>query len=395
MASKPYKRGDSPYWYVDYTNAEGRRVRESTDQTDFKLAKDVLHDRKEAVLRERERRSRGIPGIAAVKVADAFAIYLETQRPHWAPRYTYQVQHSFASWIMPAIGGPDALVCDATRPMVEAMRLEMQRMVKGATINRVNSAGSKFFKWCLHPDRHYAAQNPFASHEKYREEKMSPPELDDEQLARWVECIAREDLKRAAIVSLDTGLRFSELRRVRRSDLFQIDGAGQPLWVLQVVSSCQRATKDSRGTTKNDTERLIPLTTRAASAIHAQLAGPGKASPSDEPFAGIPVKPAYQMSKAFIAAELPRFRWHDMRHYALTGFANRGLDRHDLKQVAGWTTMAMADRYIHPNIKAAAAAVAQMNWDRSGTNGSEKKSNRGTVSNNSKNEAVANHLDLQ
>lgn len=50
-------------------------------------------------------------------------------------------------------------------------------------------------------------------------------------------------------------------------------------------------------------------------------------------------------------AGLEGFRFHDLRHTAISWLAQAGVDPQRLRQIGGWSTMAMVERYSHLNVE--------------------------------------------
>lgn len=56
-------------------------------------------------------------------------------------------------------------------------------------------------------------------------------------------------------------------------------------------------------------------------------------------------------------AGLEGFRFHDLRHTAISWLAQAGVDPQRLRQIGGWSTMAMVERYSHLNVENLRAAM--------------------------------------
>ena len=56
-------------------------------------------------------------------------------------------------------------------------------------------------------------------------------------------------------------------------------------------------------------------------------------------------------------AGLEGFRFHDLRHTAISWLAQAGVDPQRLRQIGGWSTLAMVERYSHLNIEALRGAM--------------------------------------
>lgn len=59
--------------------------------------------------------------------------------------------------------------------------------------------------------------------------------------------------------------------------------------------------------------------------------------------------------------KIPRFRLYDLRHTCLTRMRTSGADAFDLKQAAGWSSIRMADTYIHADDVSKAKAFDRLN----------------------------------
>ncbi len=330
-----YRREGSPFWWARWYDSEGGQRRESTKSADRRVATLFLSARESEAIRE----VAGVPTAKRVALADAFGQYLDAHAPPvWSPRWHYTVKHWVRLRIQPALGGPDALVSSVTRVTVEAARALWLKEVKPPTVNRLCTVGSGFFKWASDPDRCYSLSNPFSRWPKFAETKRHPPKASAAALGVMLGAIPNPHLRRAALVSIDTGLRLSELRRCRVDDVH-----GR---LLHVVSSYQR------GTTKNRRERWLTLTARALEALQAQQEAAG-----DDLFATMPVNNRKSLAIARKKAGLEHVRWHDLRHYGLTRAAQAGVLPHDLRAMAGWVGDE-SGRYVHPEAEGMAPLIA-------------------------------------
>lgn len=324
---KPYKRDGSPYWWIWWRDADGKVRKESSKSLDRRVASTLLAVRESQAIKE-------AAGIVprSVALADAVGEYLDAHPPPiWSPSWHRTVSLWFRSRLLPGLGGPDAPVSGVTRVRVADCRARwLGEGLQPATINRICSVGSGFYRWASDPDRRYAAANPFAGHSRFPEVRRNPPPLTRADLARFIDCIPNPTVRRAAVVALDTGLRLSEVRRVLPADV-----RGRELLV---------ASSYTRGLTKNRRERWVMLTARAVDAI-----GPG--------FADLPKNLRKSVAKALRLAGLPHIRWHDLRHFALTHAANTGTQAHHLQGMAGHGSLSMTSRYLHPEAEGMRAYV--------------------------------------
>jgi integrase len=197
--------------------------------------------------------------------------------------------------------------------------------------------------WRWGESRGLARSNPWRGLRRFPEQKKGPPPLTDADLDLFCALVPNEAVRLAAIVSLETGLRVSEVRRLRWGDV-----RGRELHVVSGYA---------RGLTKNRRERWLALTDRALEAL-----GRAKVLWGDDLLARMPTNYRRALHAAQDAAGVGRWRWHDLRHLALTRAA-RWLRRADLRAMAGWVGDESA-RYVHEDAQGMAAMVAALDCAR-------------------------------
>lgn len=107
--------------------------------------------------------------------------------------------------------------------------------------------------------------------------------------------------------------------------------------------------------TKNGAARTVPLTKAALEVVEEALANPLKPDDTDLVFWGEPgrdgVRRGYTYSKALRqvleAAEISNFRFHDLRHEAISRFVEAGLSDQEVAAISGHKSMQMLQRYTH------------------------------------------------
>jgi hypothetical protein len=126
----PYKREDSPIWYVDYTGASGKRVRRSTETTNRREAEELEAKWK---LEARQQRLWGVQ--PSHPFDELMLAYLQavkdSKRGAW--RGVYSVKRLKAHFTGRDLG---TLKRGDVRSYIECRKSEG---VKGATINRETS----------------------------------------------------------------------------------------------------------------------------------------------------------------------------------------------------------------------------------------------------------------
>ncbi len=343
------RRKRSRYYQARWYDADGRLRRESTRTEDRRVARLWLSERESEAIRGRA----GVRITQSRALDDAWAEYLDERRPPvWSARWWDTVAWWARARVIPDLGGPRADTnmirhADAERARLRWLRgTSERRAVKPQTVNRITAVASGFFAWAV--ARGCALENPFARFlgrdERFREVRAEPPPLGEEEIARFLYAIPNVVLRRAATIQVDSGIAPSELRRARWCDVESTKR------LLRVVSSYER------GLAKRATrERVVPLSTRAWAALLEQRADAG-----DDLFAAMPRNYRPSLAAAQRAAGLPRFRWYDLRHYALTRVAAAGLGWRELQDLAGWSSPVQASRYVHPSLERIRAAVDRL-----------------------------------
>lgn len=138
-------------------------------------------------------------------------------------------------------------------------------------------------------------------------------------------------------IAIETGMRQSEILGLRR---------GQVDLERRVV----RLTD-----TKNNAARTVPLTKLAASVLQNALANPVRPIDTDLVFFGEPGRDgkrrAYQFTKIWNGLKkrtgLVDFRFHDLRHEAVSRLVEAGLTDQEVASISGHKSMQMLRRYTH------------------------------------------------
>lgn len=67
-----------------------------------------------------------------------------------------------------------------------------------------------------------------------------------------------------------------------------------------------------------------------------------------------------EWAKAVKAAKIPKIRWHDLRHTAITRLVVNGVDLATIKEIAGHSSIQTTQRYLHSNNKLKRQAVGKL-----------------------------------
>ncbi|WP_231937761.1 MULTISPECIES: tyrosine-type recombinase/integrase [Burkholderia] len=135
--------------------------------------------------------------------------------------------------------------------------------------------------------------------------------------------------------SLETGLRRANVTGLRWS---QVDLARRVAWIHPDQAKARKAI-------------TVPLSDTAIAVLRRQRANPRAPACADSVFT-YRGKPVYQTATAAWAKALQRaglsdFRWHDLRHTWASWHVQRGTPLQVLKELGGWETMEMVQRYAH------------------------------------------------
>jgi len=138
-------------------------------------------------------------------------------------------------------------------------------------------------------------------------------------------------------IALETGMRASEIRTLRRA---QLDLKRRIVRLLE---------------TKNTTPRTVPLSLTAAELFREALDHPARPSDTDLIFYGEPGKDGkrhpYQFNPVWLKIKrkqgLADVRFHDLRHEAVSRFVEAGFSDQEVSAISGHKSMQMLKRYTH------------------------------------------------
>jgi len=138
-------------------------------------------------------------------------------------------------------------------------------------------------------------------------------------------------------IALETGMRASEISTLR---IYQVDLEKR---VLRL--------KD----TKNDSSRTVPLNRFATEAVKSAMNNPIRPVDCDLVFFGEPGRDKKRRPYAFTKVwgtmktklRMPDFRFHDLRHEAVSRLVEAGLSDQEVAAISGHKSMQMLRRYTH------------------------------------------------
>lgn len=138
-------------------------------------------------------------------------------------------------------------------------------------------------------------------------------------------------------IALETGMRSTEISSLRKP---QVDLERR---IVKLVD------------TKNDAQRTVPLSKRATALFQAAMENPARPNDCNLVFFGEPGKDGKRRPYAFTKVwgllvkklELPDFRFHDLRHEAVSRLVEGGLSDQEVSSISGHKSMQMLKRYTH------------------------------------------------
>jgi integrase len=175
--------------------------------------------------------------------------------------------------------------------------------------------------------------------------KIVPP--TPAQVAKLIEK-AREEAREPITVAAVTGLRRGELLALRW------EGVAFTARTIRVHATNHRG-RISEHTKTEAGERFVPLFESARKVLAARKLRIGYSRPTDLVFGnvvGTPMDPGnfvrLEFKPALEKAKLPAFRFHDLRHYAVSSLIAQGADIKLLQAVAGHASATVTlDVYGH------------------------------------------------
>jgi len=224
-------------------------------------------------------------------------------------------------------------IMDTSVMMLREARNTLRHGRQPGTVNRYLSAMRACWNW--------GRTSGLVPQEKVWPEKLMLTEprgrsryLSDAELAQLLMCAAAHSptMHAAVMVSVGSGVRMGELRRLRWSD---VDLDGQRLRVL---------------ITKNNEARSVYLPPAVVEALRALKRLPvlGQVVVADEK--GQPVSKEwieYRWHLIRQAAGLHDFRWHDLRHSCASFLAQNGATLLEIGNVLGHKSPSVTMRYSH------------------------------------------------
>jgi integrase len=320
-----YKSAESGTWFVDFTLANGKRVRRSAKTKDRKKAQE-LHDKLKAEAWRIER----LGDTPEHSFDEACVLYLKSCVG--LRDYESKVDH-IRYWLTHFKGRSlRSLTTDAIMqavPTLKRVQSGPPLPMSGATKNRYLATLSKLLNICA--QRRWIESAPYL--EKFKEAPVRESFLTREQARDLLAALQPGWMQDVTTFALMTGMRAGEILSLEWSQVDLQRG------LVSVLAS----------KAKSGSSRPVPLneTARQVIARRAGLNDKFVFSRCDvETFEidrGI-------FKRALKDAGLPNtFRFHDLRHTWASWHAQAGTPLLMLQRAGGWKTLAMLNKYAHLN----------------------------------------------
>lgn len=355
-----YRRGR--VWWFKF-RFEGQVIRESANTNSKSLARDAERARR----RELER---AVNGIAKRErpplLSDAVERWLDSRAglaPHTIENYSL-----YAKRLVEHFG--QRLVCDVGEADIAGLVRDRQR--QGLGPRRINFELA-VLRMLL---RHFGAWDSIKGRVRPLREPHDVGKAigreDEERILAAIRDSRSPALLPLFVLSIDTGLRASEVRFLRHRDL-KLD------WRDGAIHSGLLTVSKSK--TEGGTGRTVPLTRRACAALTLWLARFSQATPEAHVFARHKIgfignsrrsdlyaidlsNPIGSWKKAWrdaLKAARLHYRWHDCRHTFVSRLAeNPAVSEQTIMALAGHVSKAMLARYSHIRSAAKQAAIATL-----------------------------------
>lgn len=325
----PYKRDDSPFWWIFVTQADGKRVRRSSGTADYAAAKALEQQARADAWKEKEW------GVNPPRSFNEVMLpYLRHASQHQRSYETTAnrvkaLREHFTGVVMNDLAGKDIRAYMDKRSAAGK---------SAATINRELAALSAAINWC-NTEYEWALPNPVKGR------KMKEPE----GRVRWLTRAEVESLCRAARsqkfgIILESFIRLAVNTGCRKEEMLglewrRVDFANGLIYLEGVH-------------TKAGKRRSIPLNEGALDALKQMKALHAERAPSTPwVFARGNGERVVCLRKGFNEAcnkaGVVDFTIHDLRHTCAAHLISAGVALAEVRDLLGHSTVMMTERYAH------------------------------------------------
>ena len=338
----PYKRHDSPVWWVSYTDPTGQRVRRSTETTDRKEAEALQAKWKLEVFRVKQWEAPPLRTFEELMLAYLQGPSAEKRRPERDRYSAQQLRAAFSGQTMN----------DLTPARLRAYIVRRQKAGAGnGTINREIGLLSAAINWARR-ELEWTLTNPVAGR-RLREPEGRMRWITREEARRLIQ--AAEDEPQAPHLAafirlaLHTGMRRDEMLRLEWT---RVDFQNALLFLESLH-------------TKSGKRRSIPLNTEARAALIERARFRAAHCP-DSPWvfcneAGIRIASLKRSwATACRRAGISNFHLHDLRHTCAAWLVQAGVPLPEVRDLLGHRSVTVTERYAHLAPENVRAAVVKL-----------------------------------
>lgn len=349
-----YRRPDSRLWQYKFS-VDGRTIVASAKTEDRKLARAIFEQERAKYVR-REKLG-DIPDLRLKELIDTYLRDFSAGN-----KKSYKDDCGMAATVV-AFYGENAMASEVTPQSLErfkAARLSkrvgdhgLSRSTVNRDLNFVSGVFAKGLEWRLVPSNPAKGVRRYKVHDKNRVRYLTP---DEEK--RLLAVLERFPLaRRLTLIALRSGLRLSEIRNLKWTDLdpatgqiiVRVSKSGKPRYVPchpDLVDLFRSLPKRGPYIVTDDGERTKFRTT----GYHTLRIDHSKPVPMFG-------KWRFDFGKALSLAGIRDFRFHDTRHCYASALVQRGVSLQLVAELLGHSTLTMALRYAHLSHESRVAAV--------------------------------------
>ncbi len=323
------KRQGSGIWFIDLRTPSGERIRRSTETTERRAAQEY-HDRLKAELWRQDKLGEAPPKLFEEAIV-RFLLLCQGQRDLAGKiRHAEYWRDQFAGRAVRSLTADDIFNAIPTHRIVDG---KQAKGLAPGTRNRYVNTIRRLLNLCLE----WGWIDRVPKLQRFEEPdvrvRWEPPEV----IAKMINALRLPWMRDAAIVAVATGMRESELFGLRVS---QLDLAQCNAWITHEGAKSKRA----RSVPLNE-DAMSVLVRRAQTAT--DLVFTRGYTRGDGPPKLIGQIDKRDFSRACAAAGMLDFNWHDLRHTWASWHVQRGTPLMVLRELGGWETVAMVQKYAH------------------------------------------------
>jgi integrase len=315
----------SGIWHLDIRSPSGQRIRRSAETTDRKAAQEY-HDRLKAEL-WRQHKLGDLPDRTFEEAAVRFLHECEGQRDYATKlRHIAYWRERFSDRSVRSLTADDIIDALPTHQIVKGKPTEP---LTGSTRNRYVSTIKRMLNLCEEWEWIDRVPKLPRYHEPDVRVRWEPPEV----ITALILALRLEWMRDAAIVAVATGMREGELFGLTPA---QVDLAQRNAWITHEGAKSKRA-------------RPVPLNEDATSVIERRLKTARRLVFTRGEGLDTRIKQidTRDFERACQVAGMEDFHWHDLRHTWASWHVQRGTPLMVLKELGGWETIEMVQKYAH------------------------------------------------